>query len=128
MKGLSERANGATLALIVKQNLKPIHDMNRTPQAPAQRNARIYVLHRFPPVASAVVPALPKASVTPTGLASPRWRARSGSLATGETELDLAGVPVGVSALHCGRLLCGQKGITRARNRLVTLPGSFNQQ
>ena len=62
MKGLSERAYGATLALIVKQNLKPIHDMNTTPQAPAQRNPRIYVLRPVPLVA----PAAPKASVTST--------------------------------------------------------------
>jgi len=54
MKGLSERAYGATLALIVKQNLKPIHDMNTTPQALARRNARIYVLRPFPPAAPAV--------------------------------------------------------------------------
>src|SRR6185503_10763397 len=62
MKGLSEWANGATLALIVKQNLKPIHDMNTTPQASAQRNRRIYVLRPFPPVA----PTVPKARVTST--------------------------------------------------------------
>ena len=62
MKALSERANGATLALIAKQNLKPIHDMNTTPQASAQRNPRIYVLRPFPPVA----PTVPKARVTST--------------------------------------------------------------
>src|SRR6185503_13023190 len=67
MKGLSEWANGATLALIVKQNLKPIHDMNTTPQASAQRNPRIYVLRPFPPVA----PTVPKARVTST-VAPPR--------------------------------------------------------
>jgi len=67
MKGLSERVNGATLALRVNPNLKPIHDMNTTPLALAQCNPRIYVLLRpFPPVAPAVALAAPKACVTPT--------------------------------------------------------------
>jgi hypothetical protein len=70
MKGLSERANGATLALI--DNLKPIHDMNTTPQAPAQHNPRIYVLRPFPPVA----PAAPKAHVASTAPAQGALPAR----------------------------------------------------
>jgi len=49
-------------------------------------------------------------------------------LAAGQTEVDLAGGPVGVSAIHCGRCLRRQKEITRDRKRLVTPPGSFNQQ
>jgi len=59
MKGLSERANGATLALIANTNLKPIHDMNTTPQAPAPRNPRNYVLRPFPLVGPAAAPKAP---------------------------------------------------------------------
>ena len=37
----------------MKPNLKPIHDMTTSPQAPSQSNPRIYVLQPFPPGALA---------------------------------------------------------------------------
>jgi hypothetical protein len=45
MKRLSERANGATLDMKVQLNRKPTYDTKTTPQATAQRNPRIFVLH-----------------------------------------------------------------------------------
>ena len=49
-------------------------------------------------------------SQSSASVAPARWMACSGSPATGGTEVDLPGVPVGVSAIHCGRFLGGQKG------------------
>jgi transposase len=68
---LSERGNGATLALIVMANLKPIHDMTTTPHAPARRNPRIYVLRPFPPAAPALTLAVPEARTAPKACVTP---------------------------------------------------------
>lgn len=71
MKGLSERTDRATLALFENTNLKPIHDMNKTPQAPTQGNPRIYVLRPFRPKAPSVSLAVPEPLTAPKACVTP---------------------------------------------------------